>query len=239
MIATWRWRSESKAGSAAGENEDALAVDEAAGRAAVCDGASEGWASGPWAAALARAFVADPPQPPSFEAWLAAARTSAAPAPAAASWYAEEKQAQGAFSTLLGFSLSPARDGGTKFHAVAVGDTALFQLRGGGQIACFPLEDSAMFSNVPNLVGSVPEAGLPEPEWFAGRAEPGDRFYVATDALAEWCLREHERGGCPWPALDAALESDAAFAEFVGSLRRNRAMKNDDATLLGVHLVGN
>src|SRR5205085_1984676 len=92
-----------KAGHRPDENEDAHAA--AGGRFAVADGASEGWASGPWARALAAAYAAAAPDPDTFPGWLAAARATFEPPPTASSWYAEAKRAQGAFATLLGVTV--------------------------------------------------------------------------------------------------------------------------------------
>src|SRR5205085_10779692 len=98
-----------KAGHRPDENEDAHAA--AGGRFAVADGASEGWASGPWARALAAAYAATPPDPDTFPGWLAAARATFESPATGDSWYAEAKQAQGAFATLLGVTIEPAQSG--------------------------------------------------------------------------------------------------------------------------------
>lgn len=235
MRIVWTARSVAKAGHAAGENEDALALDESASRVAVCDGASEGWGSGPWAVHLSKSLVISPPSPQSFSEWLAGQRTRHTPVSGAVSWYAEEKQAAGAFSTFLSLGFSPSRDGGVRYQASAIGDTALFHRRGRQLIAKFPVERSIEFGNRPALVGSVAGSGEPVPLWFAGRAEPGDSFYVMTDALAEWFLCRAEAGESPWELLDPVLdmeETSRGFPEWVQSLRQGKVLKNDDATLV-------
>lgn len=234
-------RTTPKAGHAPDENEDAAAAD--LGRAAVADGASEGWQSGPWARAVAAAFVRSSPTPATFADWLTAVRSDAAPVAGAPgpprSWYAEAKAEQGAFATLLGVTFEDAPADGVKWRAVAVGDSCLFQVRGGALVARFPIESAADFSNRPGLIGSKPAAGGPDPAWFAGRAEPGDRFYLLTDALAEWFLRSAAAGGSPWAELDRVTAGDAAgFAAWVQALRDARAARNDDATAVVVRIVG-
>ncbi|MGL4424130.1 MAG: hypothetical protein ACRCZF_25975 [Gemmataceae bacterium] len=225
-IQTWR-ASVPKNGLTAAQNEDAVGV--AGAHAAVADGASEGWQSGLWARALVEAFCAGPPMPDTFAAWLVRAQShyqeqDAAPAATATAWYAEEKQQQGAFSTFVGFSLLPSKDGGWRYRAVAVGDSCLFQVRGGNFLTRWPVESIADFGNRPILVGTNGPAA--EPLWFAGRAQVGDRFYLMTDALAEWCYRTADAAN-----LLSQL-SVANFPAWVAERRQDQTMKNDDTTLL-------
>ncbi|CAN5575158.1 protein phosphatase 2C domain-containing protein [soil metagenome] len=237
----WQTLSVPKAGNTPEQNEDALAVSKETLRAAVCDGASEGWRSGPWAAHLANSLVNAQASPRSFAEWLAFTRASTAMVAAPVmSWYAEAKQATGSFSTLLSVSFGTSKDGGLKYQAVAVGDTELIHRRGDQIVTKFPLEKSADFSNRTALVGNLAESGDPTPEWFAGRAEAGDVFYLMTDALAEWFLRTREAGEEPWTSLDAvtsAIDAPAEYAHWVQSLRQSKAMKNDDATLVRISVV--
>ena len=218
-----------KRGNTAAQNEDAFA--QSGLRFAVADGASEGWQSGPWAQTLADAFIANPPYPADYEAWLSACRATfaqLAPTATAAAWYVEEKQQQGAFATLAGFTLEEARDGGWRWRSLAVGDSCLFQVRSGNLRVRFPVESAAAFTNAPNLVGSL--AGN-SPEWLAGRAAVGDVFYLLTDALAEWFLRE------PTALSELELARPATFAAWVDALRDARRLKNDDTTALRVELL--
>jgi hypothetical protein len=238
MTMRWQTFSVPKAGSTPEQNEDAVTANPATFRAAVCDGASEGWASGVWARHLAHQLADAPASPQSFQEWVAMARRMAVGMQSpVVSWYAEEKQAQGAFSTLCGVTFMTGPDGGWKYQAVAVGDSCLFHRRGNELVAKFPLETAAEFGNQPALLGSLPESGLPEPGWFAGRAGPGDAFYMMTDALAEWFLREAEAGGEPWTRLDAvtsAVNAAGEFALWVQSQRQSKALKNDDTSLVRV-----
>lgn len=241
---TWDAATVPKSGLGPDENEDAHAADPAAGRFAVADGASEGWRSGPWARHLAATFAAAPPDPLSYPQWLAAVRAKfprAEPDPAAASgpvaWYAETKQAEGAFATLLGIAFrEPAAGGGAAWKAVAVGDSCLFQVRAVGVVAAFPLDAAGRFGNHPPLVGSV-RARSPEPEWLAGRAEFGDEFLLLTDGLAEWFLRESAAGRDPARSLDEFLTAPPTTARaWVESRRTAHALRDDDSTAVRVRL---
>jgi hypothetical protein len=68
-----------------------------------------------------------------------------------------------------------------------------------------------------------------------GPCIPGDSFFLCTDALAAWILREKELAKDPTPILlDLALGGLEPFATFIRDLRESRRMRNDDVTF--VHL---
>lgn len=234
-----RVRTTPKDGNAESQNEDAAAIGPKLRRVAIADGASEGWQSGPWSRVVAATYVRNPPTPESFGEWIAGVR-ELAPKTEATSWYAEEKSALGSFATLLGLAFENAKDGGIRWRAVAVGDSCLFQIRGGKLLAKFPVESLADFSNRPKLVGSAPSSPVPEPDWFAGRAELRDAFYLLTDALAEWFLRVRGANGRPENELDRVTDPSrppAAFADWIKSLRDTKAIRNDDCTAVRIELL--
>ncbi len=75
---------------------------------------------------------------------------------------------------------------------------------------------------------------------ISGTWQEGDTFYLTTDALAAWCIRCREEGAPLWSSLDelAADNVDsAAFPRWVAE-QRTSGMRNDDVTLLRVHLCG-
>jgi hypothetical protein len=234
-----RVRTTPKAGNTESQNEDAAALGPKLRRVAIADGASEGWQSGPWARVVAAAFVRTPPTPESFDDWVGSVREKA-PKSETTSWYAEEKAALGSFATMLGLAFEDAKDGGIRWRAVAVGDSCLFQVRGEKLLAKFPVESVADFSNRPKLVGSAPGAEVAEPDWFAGRGELHDVFYLLTDALAEWFLRLRNANARPENELDRVTEPSrppAAFADWIKSLRDAKAIRNDDCTAVRVELL--
>jgi hypothetical protein len=214
-----------KLGHAEAENEDAGAWSP--GRYAIADGATEGWQAGPWASILAESFAQAAPTPAEFESWLESCRqhySQRFPAKVTA-WYAEAKQQQGAFATLLGLELFGTRRG-PGWRAMAVGDCCLFRVSSGTVVERWPVEGLAEFGTRPALLGST--GAFPEPVWYAGQAKPGDLFFLLTDALAEWLFRQPEA----WTVLDAALNGD--FPAWVNELRRTKQLKNDDITALRV-----
>jgi len=221
-----------KAGGEAGDYEDAaaVAVDGVPACAAVADGATESVFARAWAKRLVRGVVQDATTTPEAfaeavptwqEAWAADARGRAGDRP----WYVAAKAAEGAFAAVLGLSLHA--DG--RWRAVAVGDCCLFHLRDETHLQSWPFEATDAFTNRPALVPSTEARELPSPDAITGTWQPGDRFLLATDAVAAWLMNEDP---VPVGTLDAG-----AFQEHVESARADGSLRNDDATLLVLDLV--
>lgn len=235
-----------KRGNTAEEYEDACwPRDRCSGeypgfRCAVADGATETSFSGLWAELLVRAHGRGRLAPrglpealrPLQHEWRR--RVSAMPLP----WFAEQKAEQGAYAALAGLTLTalrPGRDGG--WHALAVGDSCIFQLRAGSLAATLPVACSADFTSRPALLSSDSAAneGLDgRLTAVSGEWAPGDTFYLMTDALAQWFLRNIEDGRRPSP-LPRDL-SDSAFEEWIRDLRAHGEIRNDDVTLMRVEI---
>jgi hypothetical protein len=227
------------------EYEDASAVDGAAGRIAVADGATESCFAGLWAALLVEGFVESRDcRPDEWPALLPALqqRWEADVSARKLRWAAKRLVKKGDFATFLGLALSASCDGGCQWQAVAVGDTCLLHTRGQSLLRAFPLEHSQQFNNLPGLVGSrmsAAEVRQRQSLWLDGRGQPGDRLWIMTDALAQWCLAEHEAGRNPWSELESLLalpQSGGRFASWIEELRNARGLHNDDVTLLAVEL---
>lgn len=240
MLATrtpeWVIATAPKKGNHADENEDAAAAAPDGLRFVVSDGATEGWESRPWAARLAEAFLTRPPEPADFAQWLAAIRKGWAPPEptGAVPWYATVKQEQGSFATLAGIEFRRSqKPAGWAWRAVAVGDSCLFHVRSAEVRAAFPIDQPTGFGNRPRLVPSA-GATCPEPEWLAGRAEPGDLFLLATDAVAARLLAPEARAAGLAAAREAldAQEPDALLSWF----RTVQDAHNDDVSLIAVRL---
>jgi len=249
-----------KAGNAEEEYEDASCPAEngrregAELRFAVADGASEGMLSGAWARILVELHCRLGWTGGSVEQFLETAygdwrsftseylrgrETRSAPV----QWYEEPGFEEGAFSTLLGLTLtgrSPGRAG--EWAAAAVGDSCLFQVRGSALLAKFPLEQSSDFNNRPVLLASNPAhngQAASVVRRSSGTFESGDVFYLMTDALARWALREDEEGKNPWIVLrDHATRDRPVFGAWIAALRKDRELRNDDVTLLRIDLPG-
>jgi hypothetical protein len=72
-----------------------------------------------------------------------------------------------------------------------------------------------------------------------GKWRAGDRFYLMTDALAQWFLARHEAGQKPWQVIGKALadpETGVAFPAWVEDLRDKGGLCNDDVTISAIAL---
>ena len=222
------------------EYEDAWAADPWRRRFAVADGASETSFAGRWAQLLTEGYLGAA-RPSAVAEWLPAARRQWAAEVMGLElpWYAEMKREQGAFATFLGVRLRrPSAGRPAKWRAVAVGDSCLIRVRRNGHIRSFPLHESTDFGNQPRLIGSRGGAAV-EPATATGTLPPGDRLLLVTDALAQWFLQSHERGGRPAEAVAEVLTAerpDEAFAVWIEERRDRDGLRNDDVTLLTVEI---
>jgi hypothetical protein len=231
-----------KRGSSAAEYEDAASGDSSRGRFAVADGASESSFAAEWARMLVEGFVAQrTPMLGPWSSWLPAVqqRFAATTNSAALSWYSEMKAQMGAQAAFLGLAIGASDEWTGEWQAVTIGDCCLFQVRDDQLRIGVPVENSADFGLQPSLLsslsGTLPSSVSGERR-AAGRWAPGDRFFLMTDALGPWFLRQHERGNQPWSHVERLLSSQAAFAEWVEGLRGRQQIRNDDATLLIVNV---
>ena len=229
---------------------------------AVCDGASESAFARSWAQILVDALARRPLDldnldGPSFADWLepCAEVWSGAVPWHRIPWHGEAKARAGAMATLLVMELEWApvaeapergeteREGdalaGTfPWRAAAVGDCCAFIVRDGALADSFPMDESGQFNITPPLICSNPanNGGLwPHVRRYRGECLPGDLIILASDALACWILQEHESGGRPWETL-LSLNSEKEWSEWVRAMRSERAMRNDDTTMITVKL---
>jgi hypothetical protein len=221
------------------ECQDAAASAVDRGRFAIADGASESAQSALWARLLVDSFVADAGSdlawadwlPPLQQRWSRAVEPGLLGLP----WFLEPGWHQGAFATLLGLELRPGGLGWT-WEALAVGDSCLCQVRDGRLMQAFPVQQASDFDGAPWLIGSRFPAP-PRCQRCRGEAQPQDRLWLMTDALAQWFLRRAEAGDRPWEPLEAALrdpDADRQFGEWIEQLRRSRQLRDDDVTLMVV-----
>jgi hypothetical protein len=227
-----------KLGNSTDECEDAFAF--APKRFAVSDGATESSYSSIWAEILTRTFCAlegDVETPAGLRSWLEACREEWRVWEASMSarddlpWFTREKLRSGAFATFVGMSLREL-----DWVAVAHGDACLFVVRDDVLINAFPVESGADFNNSPLLVSTREDAPLDGFGLRSGVAAPGDRMYLASDAMAHWFFADIEAGQKPWDAWDG-ISSVEDFQIFVDEERARHQMRNDDVTLLSLELV--
>lgn len=230
---------------------------------AVADGASESMLAGAWARKLVRAVGGRAAHDLDAEEFADLICAAAARWPAyvnryvrrrerlgrPVAWYEESKLEQGAYATALGISFrrdtdagpgTESADGGT-WSAAALGDACCFHVRDARLAQAFPIESPAGFDSSPHLAGTrAPNRELLGLRTVARRGtwRPGDAFYLATDAAAQWFLAEAEAGGQPWRQLDRVLDAAPPGGPrgWLAELRDRRRMRNDDVTVVRCRL---
>lgn len=241
-----------KRGAAADSNDDAYRVEPhaqarglrrllprhrgAAQRVAVADGATQSFLAGRWARRLVDAAIETPMD--RLEAHLETVRTGwaselnvyrdervAAGRPLA--WYEEQKAGGGAAATLL---VADVRSGSVEL--ASRGDTVAMHLRDGELLDAVPMSDPDAFGNHPELVVTIAE--VPHLRRTSWSTRPSDQLVVATDALAEWLLRQAPGGGIA-TALDGLSRPDR-FGPIIESEREHGRLHDDDVTLVVVEL---
>ncbi|PZU94728.1 MAG: hypothetical protein DCE90_14415 [Pseudanabaena sp.] len=220
-----------KAGNDLTECEDAWAYAEHDQMfvISISDGATESSFAKEWASEMVTTFVNDQAAFSDTTKWLSdlQARWQLWLSQQSLPWFAKRKAEQGAYATFLSLQVSK----NLSWQAIAVGDSCLFVVRDNCLQQSFPLQSSNDFSNRPNLVGTNSNLGKGSILRVCGNAKAGDRFYLATDAIACWIMQQIEANQNPWVKLEKLDVSDK-FAAWVNELRDRHAIVNDDTTLL-------
>ena len=222
-------------------------------RVAVADGASSSMLAGRWARRLVEVFGGARGAARAKSEFIAAYREAARrwdeevreyiddreQRGVPIQWYEEPGLAKGAYATLLVVDFSDGRQGyPPRWRAAGIGDSCLFQVRDDTLYSCFPMSNAAEFSYQPPLLPSRTAEDdvvrrnvcLESQDW-----EPEDSFYIVTDALAAWFLRNWDAGGQPWgPLRDFNIDAD--FTAWVDQQRDRNEMHNDDTTLVRIDM---
>lgn len=245
-----------KAGNALEEYEDAYYPHYQGARSgarmsfAIADGASEGMLSRQWADILVRAFCRQPETDSlltellarsygAWASWMAYYLDVRERQNRPIQWYEEPGLERGAFATLLGLVLVHEADA-SRWEAVALGDSCLFQVRDDQVIAAFPVSAAADFDSRPFLIASNRAHNERLPDYvrhMTHACQRGDRLLLMTDALAQWFLRAVEAGDAPWADLHAdMLANRRAFTQWIQALRAGHEIRNDDVTLVALDI---
>ncbi|MFL6230462.1 MAG: hypothetical protein ACJ741_16950, partial [Pyrinomonadaceae bacterium] len=207
----------------------------------------EAFDAGDWARALVEAWVAADAAPRTaaeFGAWakVVGARHRERWVGRELPWYAEEKARAGSFAAFVGLSLE-AGESGLSWHACALGDSCLVQLRGGIVRASVPLDSHQDFNSYPLLVpthAATAASALTHTITAQGEACAGDTFLLLSDAAAAWFFMLSAERAPLLAEFDALLAArdDAALAELFRAERRAGRIKNDDVAAVRVAVGG-
>lgn len=224
--------------------QDAWYQNEEIGRYAVADGATRSFFPKEWAQLLVEHFceTALPfPKDDNWKAWMK---------PIQEKWYTgvaervrnrprfylvESFVAQeSAASTFIGLEFDKDKE---EWQAIIIGDSCLFHINKLGDFKPYLVLNSNAFDNRPEAFTSFEKDNKFNPSFVRGCANPGDKFILATDALAKWVLQHREAGKFN-SGLNRLLqiESGTQFLEFVESSRVDEDIRlvNDDVTLMTI-----
>ena len=223
-----------KRGNAPHEYEDAYSIDVANAQFALADGATESCFSKQWASLLVNGNLNSSVRwqrewkewlPELQQQWWQLANEGELP------WYLERKVQEGASATFINLSLQT-----DNWQSSAVGDCCLFHIRSDKLLKSFPVENSECFNvNPPAVCSRFNCANWREDIdcFHVGKFQEGDCFILASDALAEWALKQFESKSGPWQRLlDLPKLPSGSFESMIEEIRTGNQIRNDDVTLL-------
>lgn len=125
------------------------------------------------------------------------------------------------------------------WETYAIGDCNIFIVRDNKLLKAWPLTDPSQFDNFPDMITTYKTRLTPAFSHARGVWEKNDEFFLMTDALACWFLEEYKKGNKPWqilPPLECVPnpKSKDYFNNLIIKLRENRAISDDDTTLIHV-----
>lgn len=225
-------------------------------RVVVADGASESLLAGRWAKRLSSTFGMAACPTRTRRGFVAAYRVAIAEwtrelaeymaereaRNAPIQWFEEPGLEKGAHAAIIVIDFLEGRgETPPRWQAVAVGDSCLFQVRDESLHASFPMKDEYAFSYQPPLLssrGGEDAIVSRHVNLSSGTWRHDDSFYVVTDALAAWFLRNAHAGGRPWVPLRDLNTSDfdIDFGAWVNTQRDSGNLHDDDTTLVRVDL---
>lgn len=229
-----------KEGNTEEQYEDAYAhtpVDESAClTVALADGASSAFFAREWANLLTTTFATPDGLPATDAEAFAQIATlgktwNEKVSGRAIKWYDQEKLASGSSAALLVVRFdSDAK----RLKATCVGDACLFIVRGDKLRYGFPVTKSRAFTDRPDLLTTSEPVKPPKIVRWEAPMEPGDRYFLLTDALAAWFLTRHESRNKAWDELP---QSEAVLAKWLKERRDKATLKNDDVTLIEIRFT--
>lgn len=224
-------------------------LDHCVNRVAISDGATQTFYPAPWAKLLSRHFCHNEHDleklfaqknwsdwlAPIQEKWQEEVIQRVNEASSGAKWGLRNrlrtKECAGATFIGLQFNLT---DDQPQCQVMIIGDSCLFHLRERKLLRSYLLEESSQFDSYPDLFTSRVISPAYVPQFLSITVEAGDLFILATDALAEWILKQCERDESKIFQSLTSFANQADFEAFVEKARcdAHHRMEDDDVTLM-------
>jgi hypothetical protein len=155
-------------------------------------------------------------------------------------WYEEPGLERGAHAAALAAHFTESEDDFGAWHACALGDVCLFQVRNDSLLHSFPLTQSSDFGNSPSLIGTKNlDLALIKrrSSTISGFYEAGDQFFIGSDAFSNWFLSQTELGMRPWHNVrDITCGAASEFGPWVRAEQESGRMHNDDTTIVHIDM---
>jgi hypothetical protein len=236
-----------KSGLELSECEDAVAINETAGRFAIADGATEAFDSQSWARLLVKDWVSLAPIEPTPDAFWSYVAGQARTLHDSwqglrLSWYAEEKARTGSFAAFVGVQLD-LEGPSPNWQAIALGDSCLIHCRDGEILTSLPIAKSEDFNTTPPLVPSQTSLQSFARDKMVNRAgviEEGDVLLLLSDAVAYWFLRPDESTKQARSKFDLLLKTnrESELGELFSTERACGRIPDDDIAAIRIAVGG-
>ena len=230
-------------------NQDAAWASTKNRRFAVADGVSQTTLPGDWADLLVKRFTRVPLESPGAvedwaepiqDRWRQKQDLKTLP------WNVRLRLQEGASSTLVGLEIHQAEEDCSKikWRTTVIGDSCLFHVSGKDLEVSFPLKSAEQFGYVtPGMSTQKKDPGY---YWQhlkskCGYCQPGDDFFLTTDALAEWIIRQtditKDLKDAPWPWRKLrSMKTKDQFETWIEELRSTGDLHDDDVAFIRVSI---
>lgn len=221
-------------------NEDAYGIDKNV--VAVSDGASESFDAKSWAQILVRKYI----NSAQFrESWLVGAieEYSILHDREALSWSKQASFDRGSFATLLGIEF---HGGSNSVNVLAIGDSLAVLISNGRVVESYPYTSFEDFNQNPALLSTnhFQNDFIRHPGFFSTHSVTWDLqslkkpiLLCMTDALGKWFLRTYRSDPTVLEPL-LSFRTQSEMQEFITALRKDKAIRTDDTTLVVIDLHG-
>lgn len=114
----------------------------------------------------------------------------------------------GANSTILYLHIKNLDENKFQWESLAIGDSCLIQIRNNQILSIFPNLKSFHFNNSPILISTNDNSHLAKYIQITnGDCQKGDYFYLMTDSIAQWFIKEIENNRKPYLTLQRLFKN--------------------------------
>ena len=221
-------------------NEDAYSIENNV--IAISDGASESFDAKNWAQILVRKFV-DISQ--FKESWLVGAieEYSSLYKREDLSWSKQASFDRGSFATFLGIEF---HEGSNSVEVLAIGDSLAVLISNGYFNRSYPYTSAEEFDQDPTLISTNHFLNdfINQQDFFLTHSVTWNlqslyhtHLLCMTDALGQWFLRTYPSDPTVLESL-LSIRKEGEMKEFIFALRKNKAIRTDDTTLIIIDING-